>query len=364
MRKKWIRTVTAALMSAVVLMSSACAADLPAESEEETAAQAEIVREGGMAFIPERSVYFADVDTNYSWAFHAIDYLANTGVVSGTGNLIYSPGKSLSRADFVLMLYRAYDMEKYAEGENFADVPDTAYYADAVRAAHTIGIAEGDENNKFNPSQTLTRQDAMVLLKRTLDRTGLQFAAGDLSGYTDAGSVADYAVDSVGALVKAGIISGSDGKLNPTAPVTRAEMAVMLYRALHLQTVDGVAYYETRPSVRLVCVGSTIYPDIEIENYQSGTFYAGLYELTQLTKDDDGYAITLGQSQSIDDKIVWDGTNLSVNGQIMQVAQDCEAIAVDMYSKRTAGLCSTGDEYSAGAVSVVDGLVQTVYYKK
>ena len=130
--------------------------------------------------------YFADVDTNYSWGFHAIDYLANTGVVSGTGNLIYSPGKSLSRADFVLMLYRAYDMEKYAEGENFADVSADAYYADAVLAARAIGIAAGDENNNFNPSQTLTRQDAMVLLKRTLDRTGLQFAEGDLSGFTDA----------------------------------------------------------------------------------------------------------------------------------------------------------------------------------
>lgn len=363
MRKKWIRTVMAALMSAAVLMSSACAADL-SEQSEGTAAQAEVVREGGMAFIPERSVYFADVDTNYSWGFHAIDYLANTGVVSGTGNLIYSPGKSLSRADFVLMLYRAYDMEKYAEGENFADVSADAYYADAVLAARAIGIAAGDENNNFNPSQTLTRQDAMVLLKRTLDRTGLQFAEGDLSGFTDADQVADYAVDSVGALVKAGIIGGSDGKLNPTAPVTRAEMAVMLYRALHLQTVEGVAYYETRPAVRLVCVGSTIYPDVEIENYQSGTFYAGLYELTQMTKDEDGYSITLGQSQSIDDQIVWDGTNLSVNGEVMQVADDCEAIAVDMYSKRTAGLCSTGDEYKAGAVSVVDGLVQTVYYKK
>lgn len=363
MRKKWIRTVMAALMSAAVLMSSACAADM-SEQSEDIAAQAEIVREGGMAFIPERSVYFADVDTNYSWGFHAIDYLANTGVVSGTGNLIYSPGKSLSRADFVLMLYRAYDMEKYAQGENFADVLADAYYADAVLAARAIGIAAGDENNNFNPSRTLTRQDAMVLLKRTLDRTGLQFAEGDLSGFTDAAQVADYAVDSVGALVKAGIIGGSAGKLNPTAPVTRAEMAVMLYRALHLQTVDGVAFYETRPAVRLVCVGSTIYPDVEIQNYQSGTFYAGLYELTQMTKDEDGYAMTLGQSQSIDDQIVWDGTNLSVNGEVMQVAADCEAIAVDMYSKRTAGLCSTGDEYKAGAVSVVDGLVQTVYYKK
>lgn len=363
MRKNWMRKAAAVLMSMLMLMTSACAASV-GEAMEALEPPAEVVREGGMAYVPDRSVYFADVNTAYSWAFHAIDYLANTGVVSGTGNLIYSPGKSLSRADFVLMLYRAYDMEKYTAGENFADVPDTAYYADAVRAARAIGIAAGDENNRFQPAQTLTRQDAMVLLKRTLDRTGLQFTAGDLSVFADSAQVADYAVDSVSALVEAGIIGGSNGKLNPAAPVTRAEMAVMLYRALHLQTVNGTAFYETRPAVRLVCVGSTIYPDVEIENYQQGTLYAGLYALEQMTKDGDDYAITLGDPQPIDDQIIWDGANLSVNGEIVPVAADCEAIAVDMYSKRKAGLCSTGGEYRAGAVSVVDGTVQTVYYKK
>ena len=184
MRKKWMRAAAAMLMSALMLTTPACAA-APEETPAESAPQAEIVREGGLAYVPDRSVYFADVNVNYSWAFHAIDYLANTGVVSGTGNLIYSPGRSLSRADFILMLYRAYDMEKYASGDNFPDVPDTAYYADAVRAARAIGIATGDEKGNFNPSQTLTRQDAMVLLKRTLDRTGLQFTAGSLAGFSE-----------------------------------------------------------------------------------------------------------------------------------------------------------------------------------
>ncbi len=366
MQKKWIRVFSVLMLCVLLVTTTACAApltDKPIEPEEQEQT-AEPIRTGGMIYIPDRSVYFADVNLGYSWAFHAIDYLANTGVVSGTGNLIYSPAKTLSRADFVLMLYRAYDMEKYASGENFADVPQRAYYAEAVRAARNIGIAAADKNNKFYPNGQLTRQDAMVLLKRTLDRTGLSFKNGDLSKFKDGKQVVGYAIDSVSALVNAGVIAGAKGKLNPTGTVTRAEMAVMLYRALHLRAADGEALYLQQPSMRLVCVGSTIYADVHIENYESGKTYAGLYELQQMTQDEGSYAITLGAAEPIDDKIIWDGTRLSVNGTIVPIAPDAEAIAVDMYSKRKAGLCSTGKEYSAGAVSMIDGVVQTVYYKK
>lgn len=365
MRKKIVRAAASLMLSALILMTSACAAATHADTLQAPAQpQDEVVFSQGMVYIPDRSVYFADVNTGYDWAFHEIDYLANTGVVSGTGHLVYSPAKSLSRADFVLMLYRAYDMQKYAEGENFVDVRDSAYYAEAVRAARAIGIATGDSKNRFRPNDTLTRQDAMVLLKRTLDRTGLTFEPGDLSAFSDGNKVASYASEAVAALAKAGVINGSKGKLNPTAPVTRAEMAVMLYRALHLQTIGDIAVYLSQPAIRLVCVGSTIFADVRIENYEKDTDYAGLYAMERMTKGEKGYSVTLGQAQPIDDTIIWDGSRLSVNGEIVPVAEDCEAIAVDMYSKRKAGLCSTGDEYSAGAVSIVDGAVKTVYYKQ
>lgn len=366
MQKKWMRTLVLLVLCTLLVTTTACAAPLPDKPDEleEQKQVAEPIRTGGMIYIPDRSVYFADVNLGYDWAFHAIDYLANTGVVSGTGNLIYSPAKTLSRADFVLMLYRAYDMEKYASGDNFADVPETAYYAQAVRAARAIGIAVGDSKNKFYPNAQLTRQDAMVLLKRTLDRTGISFQNGDLSKFTDGKQVAGYAVESVAALVNGGVIAGAKGKLNPTGEITRAEMAVMLYRALHLRVADGTATYLAQPSMRLVCVGSTIYADVHIKNYESGKTYAGLYQLEQMTQEENEYAVTLGAPEPMDDKIIWDGTRLSVNGTIVSVAPDVEAIAVDMYSKRKAGLCSTGKEYRAGAVSVIDGVVQTVYYKK
>ena len=57
-----------------------------------------------------------------------------------------------------------------------------------------------------------------------------------------------------------------------------------------------------------------------------------------MTQEEDVYAVILGEREPIDDVIAWDGTSLRVNGNLMETAPDAEAIAVDMYSKRKAGL--------------------------
>ena len=111
---------------------------------------------------------------------------------------------------------------------SFIDVPGNAYYSKSGTAAKAFGVATGTDDNRFLPQQYMTRQDAMVFLKRTLDRTQLILQTSSLSGFSDAGQVADYARDSVHALVTAGVIVASDGRLNPRANVTRAALAVML----------------------------------------------------------------------------------------------------------------------------------------
>ena len=118
-----------------------------------------------------------------------------------------------------------------------------------------------------------TRQDAMVFLKRTIDRTQLQLQTGSVSGFSDAGQVSGYAQEAVGALVNAGVIGGSNGRLSPRANVTRAEMAVMLYRATHLAEVSGRVLYQDRRDVVNVCIGAQSYCDVVIENYDPCLLY-------------------------------------------------------------------------------------------
>ena len=175
---------------------------------------------------------FTDIGA-YGWAQEAINYLAGAGIVNGTTATTFSPANNITRADFMLMLYRAYDLGAIAEADgNFADVAAGAYYYDAVAAAKALGIAKGDGTN-FMPTSPISRQEAMTLLFRTLEVCGIEIEdSNDLSAFSDSAAIADWALDAVKALVGAGVINGADGKINPAGNMTRAEMAQALYKAL------------------------------------------------------------------------------------------------------------------------------------
>lgn len=99
--------------------------------------------------------------------------------------------------------------------------------------AKALGIAAGGGNNRFNPKENISRQDMMVLTARALEKYKGLKAAGDsavLDKFSDKGDIAGYAANSLGTMVKEGLITGSGDKLNPRANTTRAEAAVFLYR--------------------------------------------------------------------------------------------------------------------------------------
>ena len=183
-----------------------------------------------------RSQYFSDVTADYSWAVTYIDNLYTTGIVKGVsasdGTLNYSPASKITRADFLLMLCRALNISSTYATSNFSDVAPGSYYYDAIAAAKALGVVQGSDN-KFNPNAIITREDAMVMALRAMTVTGNAPAPGnisDLYAYKDYSSVSDYAREGVATLIKAGIITGSDGLLRPKSSLTRAETAAIIYR--------------------------------------------------------------------------------------------------------------------------------------
>ncbi len=181
-----------------------------------------------------KSEYFIDITVNFYWAGPAVDYLYENSISMGIGGNQFSPQTNITRGDFMLMLYRAFGLKGGKHSGDFADVPRSSYYYEAISAAKDLGIAQG-HNNRFMPTSALTREDAMVLITRTLEVAGKAPEKGktsSLAAFSDRGSISSYAEVSVATLVKAGIVQGDNGKIRPKSSITRAEMAALLYRIL------------------------------------------------------------------------------------------------------------------------------------
>ncbi len=169
---------------------------------------------------------FGDVDANH-WAKAHIDKLSTAGVINGA-NGMFNPNGQTKRADVTIMLVNLLGLSPEANNK-FADVNPSAYYAPYVGTASTYGIVNGS-NGMFNPEGIISRQDTMVMIAQILKSLDLNVNtdATVLNQFSDASKVAPYANESVAILVNSGIISGNNGKLNPTSPVTRAEMATIM----------------------------------------------------------------------------------------------------------------------------------------
>lgn len=166
-----------------------------------------------------------------AWAKNAVEVLASKDVLKTEGQL-FNPSMDISRADFLYSLVRALDLNAKVSG-NFSDVQEDAYYYNEIGIAKALGITNGLNNGSFGSTLKITRQDMMVLTERALKlekKLNTQGTAADLQKFSDKSKVASYAVNSVAAMVKEGLIQGSGNKVNPAGNTTNAEAAVFLYR--------------------------------------------------------------------------------------------------------------------------------------
>ncbi len=184
------------------------------------------------------NIRFTDL-SNHAWAEDAINTLAADGIIKGTSEITYSPANNITRADFALLLVRAFELSSDST-ENFADVSASDYFATELAIARNTGLVNGIGDNKYAPRNTITRQDMMVIVYRALEAS-LALKEGEpsndgggisLADYPDYTTVAPYAKEAVTALIGAGLVNGKSGRIAPTDYTTRAEVAVLIKRIL------------------------------------------------------------------------------------------------------------------------------------
>ena len=180
---------------------------------------------------PSTAERFIDLG-NYSWAKDAINSLADEGIIKGTSENTFSPAANITRADFAILLVRAFKLAS-ENSENFADVSDSDYFAKELAVARNAGLVNGIGDNKFAPRNNITRQDMMVIVYRALVANGnLVGAIHESPANADFDTVADYAKEAVSALVNAKLVNGKNGLIAPTDYTTRAEVAVLIKRII------------------------------------------------------------------------------------------------------------------------------------
>lgn len=179
-------------------------------------------------------VRFKDVEED-AWYATAVSYIAARGITAGTGGGKFSPKATLTRGDFLVLLMRSYGITPDGNAENnFADAGST-YYTGYLAAAKRLGISAGVGSNSFAPEKEITRQEMFTLLYNALKVIGRlpEGSSGKrLDYFTDAGQIATWAEESMELLVETGIIVGNAGRLTPSSPTTRAEIAQVLYNLL------------------------------------------------------------------------------------------------------------------------------------
>ena len=183
--------------------------------------------------VSTEDVTFDDITKDGHRAF--IEELAKRRIVKGVTDEAFNPNTGITRAQFAVMISRALNL-KASEATQFTDVKGKWYEAE-VQALVKVGIINGKSPQIFDPSQTLTRQQASLMIVRLLEFAGVELPKVDLAAipFTDFDKVPDNAKQQVAIAYKLGIFSGKDGgKFDPSGKLTRSQMTKVLYKALEL----------------------------------------------------------------------------------------------------------------------------------
>ena len=178
-------------------------------------------------FMEDNSVlnFFYDVP-NGAYFYEAVKWAVKNGITTGVGNDLFAPEQPCTRAQIVTFLWRAAGSPEPKTASSFTDVPANAYYAKAVAWAVENGVTNGMTETTFAPDATCTRGQSVTFLYRALKGT-----ASGSTNFTDVKSDAFYA-DAVNWAVASDVTNGtSNTTFSPNADCTRAEIVTFLYRA-------------------------------------------------------------------------------------------------------------------------------------
>ena len=193
---------------------------------------------------------FSDVTSNYSWAEEAINVLVESGAITGVDNKHFEPQATVTKEQFAKMLVGALDItlpEKQEENttdetqdveENvvtYSDIEENRWSYPYILVSSEFFYDDSFGANTFNPKENYTREKCAYAIAMALGYGGKSANLLDAdvleNNFKDSDDISKALKSAVAMTVERGIVKGSDGLIRPKGEVTRAEAAVLLYRA-------------------------------------------------------------------------------------------------------------------------------------
>ena len=224
---------------------------------------------------------YAVNDISNHWAKDYIEKFIDAGVINGYEDDTFRPNNNMTRAEFATVLSKLLDDPSVPTDHRYTDVPESAWYFDAVQKLCTLQIISEDE--KFNPQNNITREQVMVMLARATRLTATDTSV--VNKFSDANTISDYALDAVAAFVENSYTNGyQDGTIRPKNNITRAE-CVKLIDSLNLvpdaNSLEGIM--------------KSIYEGVELETPATA--------ITTITADNVEYYLGLKTIDGIEEAI-------------------------------------------------------------
>jgi hypothetical protein len=171
-------------------------------------------------------IYLNDIKGH--WAEKNIMELVATGSVGGYPDGSFKPGNTITRAEFVCMLVKAFKLEDQG-GKTFADT-DRHWAKDYIATATSHGLVSGYNDLTFGPDDLINREQMAVMIFKAAK---LSAKSGE-AGFADQQKISSWAREAVAAVVDSGIMNGyQDNTIQPQGKANRAEAATVIIKALN-----------------------------------------------------------------------------------------------------------------------------------
>ena len=266
---------------------------------------------------------FRDFDRT-AWYADAVSAAVDNGLLYGKSATVIDPNGDMTRAEMAAIINRSFGCYAKADISKYKDVSKDKWYFEDVAMAVQMGTYNGRSNSSMAPDAPITRQEAMTVVARALELDYDSYSKAELTQFSDAGKVSNWAMPYVRVMVGADYIHGRGKVLAPQDNITRAEFAQIFYNIIGTYIVSKGSYDKDMKGNVLIRTN-----DVELKN---------------MTVDGD---LIIGCGAA-DGKITLD--NVTVKGRLLVWGGGVAAI-----------YCNNGTNMPAVVVARVDDAVKVIY---